>query len=244
MISPTRILSPLQSNSRHACDHPRHQAGAFEEMIPRIRALSERTGKELLILGDLQGPKVRISHVKDGYFDIHDGNFLQIDLMDDYKDISQFYRLTLADTPTQRMILESLEEGQRVLLDDGLVELEVTARRGPTSVKTRVVRGGRLHSNKGVNVPDLNVKLPALTEADLENLDFFLRAGVDYLALSFVQDQSDLEALRAVMDAYAAEAGPDAPPLPLVIPKIEKGAALGNIDAILELRWVGVEVGS
>merc|ERR1719310_1840672 len=134
-----------------------------------------------------------------------------------------------------------------LLLDDGFMAIEVVERKSPDLVTTKVTIGGNLKSRKGINVPELQIDCSALTAKDREDAAYLCGMGVDYIALSFAQKREDIEELIELMDAegVAEKDRPD------IIPKIEKPAALRNIDGILELSGglmvargdLGVELG-
>src|SRR5690606_28392433 len=120
-------------------------------------------------------------------------------------------------------LCEDVQPGNRVLLDDGIMELRVTAV-DPPRVTCQVVRGGLLRENKGMNLPGVRVSAPALTEKDIADLEFALAHDVDYIGLSFVQSPEDLKKLRERITGGA-----------LIVAKIEKDTALENIEPILSL---------
>jgi len=119
----------------------------------------------------------------------------------------------------------------RLLLDDGFMEVKVVSRVSPDLVKVEVLVGGKLKSRKGINVPELQIDCSALTAKDREDAKYLLSMGVDYIALSFAQKASDIQELIDLMDAQ----GVPKSARPAIIPKIEKPAALRNIDEILAL---------
>merc|ERR1719310_1489145 len=134
-----------------------------------------------------------------------------------------------------------------LLLDDGFMAIEVVERKSPDLVTTKVTIGGNLKSRKGINVPELQIDCSALTAKDREDAAYLCGMGVDYIALSFAQKREDIEELIELMDAE----GVPEDQRPAIIPKIEKPAALRNIDEILELSGgmmvargdLGVELG-
>src|SRR5215471_1866874 len=186
--------------------------------IARIRAASGRLKKPIAILADLPGPKIRTGALVRGRpVMLHAG---------------QRFTITTADVPgtnavvstTFKRLPREVHPGDRILLADGLIELRVLAVRGP-SVISKVINGGELGEHKGINLPGLGLRLPALTPKDRKDLAFALRHGADYIAISFVRRAKD------VLDAKVAirRAGKDAP----VIAKLEKPEAIENLDEIL-----------
>lgn len=188
-------------------------------LINRIRDVSARLGKEVGILADLQGPKIRTGKMAG------DGMLLQK---------GQEVVITTADIlgadgviPTIYTELpRDVTPGARILLDDGLLELKVLAIAGE-EVRCLVIHGGLLKNNKGINLPGVKVSAPSLTEKDLADLDFCLWVDVDYIALSFVRTHEDVEQIKRII--YSA--GKDIP----VVAKIEKPEALRNFKKILKV---------
>jgi len=183
-----------------------------------IREVAEQAGIEVAVLADLCGPKMRIGKFTDGIVDLRDGQNITLDT-----------RNIVGSTeviPVQyQQLPKDVAIGNRILLDDGLLELEVLSTE-KTTVKARVIRGGKLKDNKGLNLPGSVVSAPSLTEKDLEDIDFILGTDIDFLALSFVRSVRDVLALKEVLHSQARH-------LP-IIAKIEKPQALEDIDAILD----------
>ncbi|MGH7476473.1 MAG: pyruvate kinase [Longimicrobiales bacterium] len=189
--------------------------GTHEEharIVRGARAAGEELAKPLAVLCDLAGPKIRIGELERSQ-----------QLAEDAEVVIAPEELAAAgEIPTTYADLANdVTVGNRILLDDGLMELSVTAVSG-RRVVCRVVRGGLLRSSKGMNLPGIAVSAPALTEKDLEDLRFALEQQVDYVGLSFVQREEDVIDLRARMNNG-----------PLIVAKIEKDVALHNISAIL-----------
>jgi pyruvate kinase len=186
--------------------------------IARIRSASGRLKKPIAILADLPGPKIRTGALVRGRpVMLHAG---------------QRFTITTAEVPgtnalvstTFKRLPREVHRGDRILLADGLIELRVLAVRGP-SVTCKVINGGELGQHKGINLPGLGLRFPALTPKDREDLAFALRHGANYIAISFIRRAKD------VLDAKAAirRAGKDTP----VIAKLEKPEAIENLDEIL-----------
>lgn len=190
-----------------------------QELITIIRQVSDKTGRQVGILADLQGPKIRTGKMAG------DGMLLRK---------GQKVIITTADVlgadgviPTiYRSLPHDVQPGARILLDDGLMELKVTELDGE-EVRCRVISGGLLKNNKGINLPGVKVSAPCLTEKDLIDLDFALAAGVDFIALSFVRTAKDIEELKDIIAARGS--------LTPVIAKIEKPEALLNFKEILRV---------
>ena len=190
------------------------------EDICRIREISARLGKPIAILADLQGPKLRMGQMQEGGVPLEAGDTLV---------------LTTAPiigapgrVPVQYEGLpKAVSAGDRILIDDGLLELAVSAVSGDEIV-TRVVTGGILASNKGLNLPRADLSIPAITEKDREDLRFALAQGVDWVALSFVRTVGEVEELKGCIRELSAFSHQTP-----VIAKIEKPEAVERIDAII-----------
>ena len=197
--------------------------GTHEEHAERIRTVREAAaeeGRSVSILQDLQGPKIRVGPVEGDSVMLKEGESLTITTESMAKGTSE--RIFI-DYPT---LCEDAEVGGRILIDDGLLELEIDEIR-ETELETTVVEGGPLRSRKGVNLPNIRTTTPSMTEKDLEDLELGLEMEVDMIALSFVRERSDVEALKERID----EAGKKT----TVVAKIEKPEAVDNIDDILEV---------
>ena len=195
--------------------------GTHEEklaLIQMIRKVSREEHKPLCILGDLQGPKIRTSELKD-----HQPVLLKAG-----------GRLTITprEVPgtaslvgtTFKTLAENVEQGSRILLSDGLIELRVHEVVGG-DVVCEIVNGGMLGENKGINLPGIPVRVPSLTEKDAEDLEFALKNGVDAIAVSFVRTAEDVRLVRNRVSALGGETW--------IIAKLEKPQAIEHLDAIL-----------
>ena len=187
-------------------------------MIEVVREEAKAAGLVVPVLQDLQGPKIRLGLVRDGGVLIHQGE--AVTLTSEPVEEGDARRVHVSYDP----LAEEVSEGNRILLDDGHLELVVTGVDG-NDVHTEVVVGGVLKSRKGVNLPKLKTARPSLTDKDLEDLEFGLDHDVDFIALSFVRSGSDVDDIVRRIRA----AGKDIP----VISKIEKPEAVDDFDAIL-----------
>jgi pyruvate kinase len=215
-------LDIFRLNSSH------RQGGDFERIVPIIREAAKRLGRDVYILGDLQGPKFRCGTVQGESVELVVGETVEMALMESESDLTVPGRITLADTVEQNAMIRGLEVGMDVLLNDGFLAMKVVERVSPNAVKCEITIGGPLKSRKGINVPDLQIDCAALTAKDRDDAEYLLDK-VDYMAVSFVQKGADIQELIDIMDAKGIAAGDR----PLIIPKIEKPAALKNIDEIL-----------
>ena len=186
--------------------------------IKAIRQLAKKYRGTVAILQDLQGIKIRVGLMKNGGVEIKKGAELSIfpgEGVGDEKNIFVSYPHLLTDA----------KAGDRILLDDGLIQLRVEKRSG-TFLAARVVEGGMLKDRKGVNLPGMKISLKSFTEKDKRDLAFGLRMNVDYVAVSFVREAEDIRRIRSWMKRK----GKNTP----IIAKIEKPEALENIDEILD----------
>lgn len=210
--------------------HTQHQ-----EVIDNILEINEKYHVHVGILADLQGPKLRIGKIENNALEINPGDiltFVNEECLGTKEKIYMSYELFASD----------VKVGEKVLVDDGKIVLEVISTNGTNEVKLMVLFGNILSSNKGVNLPDTIVTQPSLTEKDLEDLDYILTQPVNWIALSFVRQAKDVKDLQRRIKAKKHFAK--------VVAKVEKPEAIANIkeiikasDAIMIARGdLGVEV--
>ena len=190
----------------------------YRELVTNIRALNEELGLNTAILADLQGPKLRVGEMENGAIDLADGSELVI-TTEPVKGRPGLVSTTYTQFP------QDVKPGEIALLDDGKIRLEVVATDGRSRVTTRVLHGGPLSANKGLNLPNTKVSLPCLTDKDLRDLDFALEQNVDWVGLSFVRSARDIIEIKHIIRAQDKHAR--------VIAKIEKPEALLEIDDII-----------
>jgi pyruvate kinase len=195
--------------------HADHQA-----VLDRLRAASLKVRKAVGVLGDLQGPKIRTGKLEKGAIELVEGKEISITT-----DESVLGTQELVST-TYPHLAADVNVGDRILLDDGLLELKVLATDKKSLIRTEVVHGGTLKNNKGINLPGVALRADALTAKDREDLIFGLKAGVDMVALSFVRTPQDIDMCRDAMQ----EAGRVVP----IIAKLEKPEAIARLDSILD----------
>ncbi|MFC0597042.1 pyruvate kinase [Streptomyces palmae] len=189
-----------------------------EERYRRVRKASAETGRSVGILADLQGPKIRLGRFSEGPVLLERGDEFTITVEKvegDQHRCGTTYPGLAAD----------VSKGERILVDDGRVTLEVVDVDGPR-VNTIVIESGMVSDHKGLNLPGVAVSVPALSEKDIEDLRWALRTGADIIALSFVRNADDITDVHRVMDEECRR-------LP-VIAKIEKPQAVRNLDAIVD----------
>jgi pyruvate kinase len=205
--------------------HGTHQE--HESKVSRIRAVSKKLGIPVGILQDLQGPKIRV-----GKLDVP----LQLSVDE------QVCLYATQDKPPKtdnqiipvdfRELFDSVQTGDRLLLDDGRLALEVLTSKGRV-VHAKVVVGGNLSSHKGINLPGVKLRIAGFTEKDNEDLAFGISLGVDAVAISFVRSAEDVKIVRAAIDEYAKGSGRKVKPL--LIAKLEKPEAMNELEAILDV---------
>ncbi|MGK7957506.1 MAG: pyruvate kinase [Crocosphaera sp.] len=191
-----------------------------EKMIALLRSVSDELETPITLLQDLQGPKIRIGQLQDGQISLKDGEQLTLVPIAEASHQSNTVGI---DYP---YLAEEAEIGAKILLDDGLLQLQIQEIKG-NSVICKIIEGGILKSRKGVNLPSLDLRLPSLTEKDKKDLDFGLSQGIDWVSLSFVRKADDLRTLRQLLVGKGYR---DVP----IIAKIEKPQAVDNLEEIVE----------
>lgn len=182
-----------------------------------IRAISKKLNTPVAILLDLQGPKIRTGKLPNGPLTVTEGETLKI--VNEGKKAEGTYINT-----TYASLCKDVNDGDRILIDDGLIELRVDTVENETVLCT-VIEGGVIKDSKGMNLPGVAVSAPSLTEKDIEGIAIAVEHEVDYLALSFVRTASDVTGLREILQSKGLE-------IP-IIAKIEKGEAIDALDEIL-----------
>lgn len=185
-----------------------------------IREINQEYGYSVAVLGDLQGPKLRVGVVKEGSF-LNPGDVLTFTNEKVEGDSSKVYM-------TYERFPNDVKVGERILIDDGKLVLEVIETNLKDTVRARTIQGGPLSSKKGVNLPNTKVSLPALTEKDIEDANYMLDLELDWIALSFVRHAQDIKDLKDLMDKH-----PTNKVRTPIIAKIEKPEGVENIDEIL-----------
>ncbi|MDP2342129.1 MAG: pyruvate kinase [Deltaproteobacteria bacterium] len=198
--------------------------GAHEghgQNIERVRRIAGKLGRHTAILGDLCGPKIRVGSFEGGSIDLRTGETITVTTR------NVVGRGDLV--PSQYVELaEDVNVGDRILYDDGKLEMRVTATDKKSEVQCLIVQGGKLKDKKGMNLPGVNVSTPAVTDKDKADATFAAAQGVDFLALSFVRDAKDVLILRDLLKAQGHANLP-------IIAKIEMPQAIDNIEGIFEV---------
>lgn len=200
------------------CSHDTHEEHL--KTIRFIQELNEELGSNVAILGDLQGPKLRVGEMENSVVQLEDGQ--------------EFSFVTTPCTGTSQKAYLSYNRlpadvtvGEIILVDDGKLMFEVTGSNRTDTVTTRVIAGGPLSSKKGVNLPNTKISQPSLTAKDIKDAQFILDNQVDWIALSFVRRAKDITDLRKLVDRHPNNAK--------IVAKIEKPEALEEIDEIIEV---------
>ncbi|MEU1997905.1 MULTISPECIES: pyruvate kinase [Nocardia] len=187
------------------------------ENYKKVRQAADHLGRAVGILADLQGPKIRLGRFLEGRTVWATGEEVRITV----DDVDGTHDRV---STTYKELAQDAKAGDRLLVDDGKVGLTVTRVDG-NDVVCRVTEGGPVSNNKGVSLPGMDVSVPALSEKDIEDLEFALKLGVDFIALSFVRSPSDVELVHDVMDRVGRRVP--------VIGKLEKPEAIDNLEAVV-----------
>jgi len=197
-----------------------------KQVYDMVRAAADESGRAVGILADLQGPKIRLGRFAAGPVDWNNGDIVRITV----EDVEGTHDRV---STTYKELAKDAKVGDRLLVDDGKVGLVVVDVEG-SDVVCEVTEGGPVSNNKGLSLPGMDVSVPALSEKDIEDLEFALSLGVDFIALSFVRSPADIDLVHQVMDRSGSRRLP-------VIAKIEKPEAVDNLEAIV-LAFDGVMV--
>ncbi|MEU1546507.1 pyruvate kinase [Nocardia sp. NPDC005745] len=187
------------------------------ENYKKVRQAADHLGRAVGILADLQGPKIRLGRFLEGKTVWATGEEVRITV----DDVDGTHDRV---STTYKELAQDAKAGDRLLVDDGKVGLTVTRVDG-NDVVCRVTEGGPVSNNKGVSLPGMDVSVPALSQKDIEDLEFALKLGVDFIALSFVRSPSDVELVHDVMDRVGRRVP--------VIGKLEKPEAIDNLEAVV-----------
>ena len=189
------------------------------EGMAMVRALNKEHNLNIAILADLQGPKIRIGLVRDNMEVLEQGQIIEIT---NEECISTFKKLYV----NYKALPKEVSPGEAILIDDGRIQLKVLETNGKDKIKARVITGGKISNNKGVNLPDTKTSVPALTPKDRKDLKFAIENGANWIALSFVRSPKDVIELKKIIgrkNSYMK-----------VMAKIEKPEALMELDGIIK----------
>ena len=216
--SPERVKELIAAGMNMARLNLSH--GSYEEhqgRLDRVRAAAKEAGKAVAVLVDLQGPKIRLARFENGPHELSRGDIFTI-TTDEVAGTKERVGTTYKGLPGD------CKAGDRILIDDGKVTVEVIEVKG-SDVITKCIQPGFVSNNKGINLPGVAVSVPAMSEKDENDLRWGLRAGADFIALSFVRNAADVKDVHTIMD----EVGIRVP----VIAKIEKPQAVANLEEII-----------
>ncbi|MFC5289132.1 pyruvate kinase [Actinokineospora guangxiensis] len=197
-----------------------------KQIYDMVRHAADAAGRAVGVLADLQGPKIRLGTFANGPVEWRTGDVVRITV----EDVAGTHDRV---STTYKGLANDAKAGDRLLVDDGKVGLTVRAVEG-SDVVCEVTEGGTVSNNKGLSLPGMDVSVPALSEKDIEDLEFALSLGVDFIALSFVRSPADIDLVHQVMDRAGRGRLP-------VIAKLEKPEAVANLEAIV-LAFDGVMV--
>ena len=198
-------------------DHAEHKT-----RIDSIRKVSKRLGKTVAILLDTKGPEIRTHNMKDGLIELEKGSEVTVSMTEVEGTPEKF-------SVTYENLINDVEEGSYILLDDGLIELQVKSiDKANGEVLCDVLNTGELKNKKGVNLPGVKVSLPGITDKDADDINFGISEGVDFIAASFVRRPSDVLDIRKLLEAKQNKNIS-------IIPKIENQEGIDNIKEILEV---------
>lgn len=195
------------------------QLSTHLEVINHIKDINSELGTNICILGDLQGPKLRIGELENGFIELKRGEKLRLTTEKCIGNKKQIYI-------NYKNLTQDVKPGEKILLDDGKIELKFVEVLDQQSLLAQVVVGGLLNSRKGFNLPNSNLSVPGLTEKDHEDLQFALDNDIDWIGLSFVRHAKDIVNLRRIINEHN--------PRTRIIAKIEKPQAIQNIDSIIK----------
>ena len=188
------------------------------KVVEKVRKLNEELDTNIAVLGDLQGPKLRVGDVEEGAI-LSPGDILKFTNKKMIGTAKQVYM-------TYKQFAADVKAGDRILIDDGKILLEAVKTNGVDEVEAKVIQGGPLKSKKGVNLPNTRISLPCLTEKDLADLEVAMECEMEWVALSFVRNPNDVYELRDILQKNNAPCH--------IISKIEKPEAVVEIDEIIE----------
>ena len=190
-----------------------------KKVIDNIRKLNEDTNSYVSILLDLQGPKLRVGEMENGKVELISGSIITVTTTEMISTADKIF-VKFPHLP------KDIKKGERILLDDGKLQLKALESNGSDEIKCEVIFGGILSSKKGFNLPDTILSIPALTVKDKADLEFGIEQKVDWIGLSFVRKAQDIIELKDIIETHEWK--------PRVVAKIEKPEAMLNIDEIIE----------
>ncbi|EIJ79238.1 pyruvate kinase [Bacillus methanolicus PB1] len=216
----TQLIEAGMNVARLNFSHGNHEEHA--QRIKNIREAAERTGKNIAILLDTKGPEIRTHDMENGAIELIAGQEIIISMNEVLGTPEKF-------SVTYQGLINDVHKGSKILLDDGLIGLEVTKiDHENNEIQAKILNSGILKNKKGVNVPGVSVKLPGITEKDASDIIFGIEQGIDFIAASFVRRAKDVLEIRQLLEERNATNIH-------IIPKIENQEGVDNIDEILEV---------
>lgn len=215
-----QLIEAGMNVSRLNFSHGNHEEHAAR--IKNIREAAEKTGKKVGILLDTKGPEIRTNDMENGAIELTTGQECIVSMTEVLGTAEKF-------SVTYDQLIDDVHPGAKILLDDGLIGLEVIGiDKSNNEIKTRVMNSGTLKNKKGVNVPGVSVNLPGITEKDAKDILFGVEQGVDFIAASFVRRATDVLEIRQLLEENNGS-------YIQIIPKIENQEGVDNINEILEV---------
>ncbi|CAM3962878.1 pyruvate kinase [Mesobacillus thioparans] len=216
----TQLIEAGMNVSRLNFSHGNHEEHAAR--IKNIREAAEKTGKKVGILLDTKGPEIRTNDMENGAIELTTGQECIVSMKEVLGTAEKF-------SVTYDQLIDDVHPGAKILLDDGLIGLEVVSiDKENSEIKTKVMNTGTLKNKKGVNVPGVSVNLPGITEKDAKDILFGIEQGVDFIAASFVRRATDVLEIRQLLEENNGS-------YIQIIPKIENQEGVDNINEILEV---------
>jgi|TARA_B110000902_G_scaffold220565_1_gene255591 pyruvate kinase len=212
-----RMMKAGMNVARLNFSHGEHEN--YGKVIQIIRDLDVKLNIHTAILADLQGPKIRTDIMAGEGALLKTGDVVEISTNNVEGTAKRF-------STNYQSFAQDVKKGEKILLDDGKIHLEVESTNGKDLVKAKISHGGLLTSRKGINLPNTAISLPCLTPKDLKDLDYALSQDVDWVGLSFVRNSADIKELRKIIESQSKHAR--------IVAKIEKPEAVADIDAIIK----------
>ncbi len=218
----SRMIRSGMDVARLNFSHGTHEDHA--ELFAAIHLAAKKANKHVAVLQDLQGPKIRVGNLPEEGIRIPTGTTVTLTCHD------EVYQEKLRHVPvTYRGLWRDVAKGHRIFLDDGMMALSVLRVNG-RRIHCLVDEGGTLFSHKGINLPDTKVRIPLLQKKDLQDLEYGISLGVDWVCISFVEDARDIEEVRSRVLAYARRSGVRPPK---IMAKVERAAAVAHLEDIV-----------
>ena len=219
---PKEVLTQMIQEGVDVCrlnfSHGSHED--HNKMINLIKEINTELNTNTAILADLQGPKIRVGEMENNGVELIDGNEIIISTEPSIGTAEKLYI-------NYQRFPKDVKAGEKILLDDGKLMLEIQSSNKQDTVVAKIIHGGILSSKKGVNLPNTQLSMPCLTEKDLKDLDFILTKDIDWIALSFVRSARDIIELKHLIGQSDSNAR--------IISKIEKPEAIEDIDEIIRV---------